>query len=77
VDLPDGCAVSVKASCPTCQVVLPAPARLHGSGVLTVVTRDDPAFPTGLDPLDDTGLRRSYEAGVEVVPSVASLPELG
>jgi hypothetical protein len=71
VDLPDGYAVFVKASCPTCQTVVPALARLRERGVgLTVLTQDDPSFPAGLDPVDDTELRRSYEAGVEVVPTL-------
>ena len=61
----------VKASCPTCQLVVPALARLRQGGVpLTVLTQDDPSFPAGLAPVDDTDLRRSYEAGVEIVPTL-------
>jgi len=71
VDLPDGCVVFVKASCPTCQTVVPALARLRDSGApLAIVTQDDPAFPPGLAPVDDTELRLSYEAGVEIVPTL-------
>jgi len=71
VDLPDGCVVFVKASCPTCQTVVPALTRLRESGVpLAIFTQDDPSFPAGLAPVDDTDLRRSYEAGVEVVPTL-------
>jgi hypothetical protein len=76
VDLPNGCVVFVKASCPTCQLVVPALARLRESGIaLTVVTQDDPGFPPGLDALDDSELRRSYEAGVEIVPTLLSVRE--
>jgi hypothetical protein len=74
VDLPDGCVVFVKASCPTCQLVVPALAKLRESGApLTVVTQDDPTFPAGLSAIDDTELRRSFEAGVEIVPTLLSV----
>ncbi|HEY4027104.1 MAG TPA: thioredoxin [Candidatus Dormibacteraeota bacterium] len=71
MDLPDGYTVFVKATCPTCQTVVPALTRLREQGAdLTVITQDDPGFPAGLHPLDDTELRRSYEAGVEIVPTL-------
>src|SRR5215831_7835900 len=74
VELPDGLAVFVKASCPTCQLVVPALARLRERGVpLTIVTQEDPAFPAGLGAVDDTDLRRSYEAGVEIVPTLLTV----
>ena len=68
--------VFVRASCPTCQLVVPALAQLRESGTpLTVVTQDDPGFPPGLDAVDDTELRRSYEAGVEIVPTLLGVRE--
>lgn len=71
MELADGYAVFVKASCPTCHLVAPALARLRAAGLpLTVYTQDDPAFPPGLDAVDDTDLRRSYEVGVEIVPTL-------
>lgn len=71
MDLPDGLVVFVKGSCPTCQLVVPVLGRLRQGGVsLTVLTQDDPGFPAGLAPVDDTDLRRSYEAGVEIVPTL-------
>lgn len=74
VELPDGLAVFVKASCPTCQLVVPALARLRDIGLpLTIVTQDDPGFPAGLGAVDDTELRRSYEAGVEIVPTLLTV----
>src|SRR5262249_55879495 len=46
VDLPDGYVAFVKASCPTCQLVVPALLRLREVGVpLTVYSQDDPRFP--------------------------------
>ena len=71
VDLPDGFVAFVKASCPTCQLVAPALVRLREAGApLTVYSQDDPAFPQGAQPLDDTDLRCSYNAQVEVVPTL-------
>lgn len=68
--LPDGLVVFVKATCPTCQTIAPALARLRQAGVpLTIYTQDDPAFPAGADPEDDTELDRSYAAGIEIVPT--------
>jgi hypothetical protein len=69
--LPDGFVVFVKAECPTCRAIAPALARLRGSGLpLTLYSQDDPTFPPGLGAADDTELRVSYEAGVEVVPTL-------
>jgi len=74
VDLPDGYVAFVKASCPTCRLVAPALLRLRRAGApLTVYSQDDPRFPEGAEPLDDSDLRRSYEAGVEVVPTLMRL----
>jgi hypothetical protein len=71
VDLPDGYVAFVKASCPTCQLVAPALIRLRETRApLTVYSQDDPVFPQGAEPLDDTDLRSSYEAHIEVVPTL-------
>ena len=71
MDLPDGYAVFVRASCPVCRLVAPVLGRLRENGrALVVYTQDDPGFPAGLDPVDDTELRRSYEAGIEIVPTL-------
>ncbi|HKF78447.1 MAG TPA: thioredoxin [Candidatus Dormibacteraeota bacterium] len=69
--LPDGYAVFVKASCPTCREVAPVLRRLREAGVpVSVYTQDDPSFPSGVEAIDDTDLHRSYEAGVEIVPTL-------
>ncbi len=76
MDLPDGLVVFVKAECPTCQLVAPVLAHLREIGAaLTVFTQDDPAFPPGVDAVDDTDLRRSYQAGIEIVPSLLLVRE--
>jgi hypothetical protein len=69
--LPDGLVVFVKADCPTCVAIAPVLRELREAGMaLTVYTQDDPAFPLGLDPVDDTALERSWRAGVEIVPTL-------
>jgi hypothetical protein len=74
VDLPDGYVAFVKESCPTCRLVAPALLRLRETGApLTIYSQDDPRFPDGAEALDDSDLRRSYEAGVEVVPTLMHL----
>ena len=74
MDLPDGYVAFVKASCPTCQLVAPALVRLWETRApLTVYSQDDSAFPQGAEPLDDTDLRFSYQAHIEVVPTLLRL----
>lgn len=62
----------VKRDCPTCQLVGPVLLDLLESGAsIEFVSQDDPTFPDGAPGVvDDTGLRRSYELGVETVPTV-------
>jgi hypothetical protein len=69
--LPDGVVAIVKADCPTCQLVSPVLAELRAAGVdLTVFTQDDPAFPAGLDPVDDTELEVSAALDLDTVPTL-------
>jgi hypothetical protein len=71
VDPSNGYVAFVKAECPTCRLVEPVLAQLRRAGLpLTVCTQDDPSFPAGLEAVDDTDLGRSYEAGVEIVPTL-------
>jgi hypothetical protein len=72
--LPDGLVAVVKRSCPTCALVVPVLHELaarHGS--LTVYTQDDPAFPEGLHPLDDTELSVSWHHDIDTVPTVIAV----
>jgi hypothetical protein len=74
--LPEGLVVFVKASCPTCQAVVPALKRLRAGGLpLTLFSQEVPAFPAGLDAVDDSELRVSYENRVEIVPTVLRVRE--
>jgi hypothetical protein len=69
--LPDGLVAFVKRECPTCALVAPVLRQLRESGVrLTVFTQDDPGFPAGLDPVDDTALEASFRHSIETVPTL-------
>lgn len=66
-----GVVAVVKRECPTCVLVAPVLAELRAAGVdITVYTQDDPSFPDGLDPVDDTALDESYRLGIETVPTL-------
>ena len=56
VDLPDGLVIVVKQDCATCRLVEPVLQQLVAAGGpnVTVYTQDDPEFPAGVDPIDDT-----------------------
>jgi hypothetical protein len=72
--LPDGLVVVVKRDCPTCALVVPVLHELRArAGAVTVVTQDDPTFPEGLDPLDDTSLALSWHHDIETVPTLLSV----
>ena len=63
--------VVAKRDCPTCGLVQPVLHEIVASGAaLTVCTQDDPAFPAGLDPVDDRSLERSWRLGIETVPTL-------
>ena len=71
----DGLVAVVKRDCPTCTLVAPVladlAARLEGTGrSLTVFTQDDPDFPAGVAPVDDTDLDVSYRLDIETVPTL-------
>jgi hypothetical protein len=69
-DLPTGLVAFVKRDCPTCELVAPVLEVLAAGQTLTVYTQDDPEFPAGLDPIDDTQLECSWRHGIEVVPTL-------
>jgi hypothetical protein len=72
--LPDGLVAIVKRDCPTCRLVEPVLHELAAGGEsLTVVSQDDPAFPAGLAPLDDTALAVSFALDLDTVPTLLRL----
>jgi hypothetical protein len=68
--LPDGLVVFVKRDCPTCELVVPVLAELAADPGLTILTQDDPAFPEGMDAVDETDLERSWHHAIEAVPTL-------
>jgi hypothetical protein len=60
----------VKRDCPTCVLVAPVLREIAASRELTVYSQDDPTFPQGLDPCDDTSLEASWRNRVEFVPTL-------
>src|SRR5262245_64033229 len=68
--LPNGLVAIVKRECPTCVTVAPVLRELAARTRLTVYTQDDPTFPEGLAPEDDTGLAVSYHHRIETVPTL-------
>ena len=75
--LPDGIVVVVKRDCPTCRTVEPVLAQLDQAGVdLTVVTQDDPSFPSGVRAVvHDDDLALSYHHDIETVPTVVRVED--
>ena len=70
MDRLEGLVCVVKAES-TCQMVQPVLRQLRQAGVpLTIFTQDDPAFPAGVAPVDDTLLEVSYRQRIEIVPTL-------
>jgi hypothetical protein len=72
VTLADGFVAIVKRDCPTCQLVVPVLEQIAAdpATTLTVFTQDDPTFPEGLGPIDDTALDVSYALDLDTVPTL-------
>ncbi len=68
--VPEGLVAFVKRECPTCEAVAPVLADLAGRTQLTVYSQDDPSFPEGVEPHDDTSLRLSWHYEIEAVPTL-------
>ena len=68
--LPDGWLVVLKHDCPTCTLVEPVLQQLHAAGPLTVYSQDDPAFPAGVEVVDDRELETSWRLQVDTVPTL-------
>jgi hypothetical protein len=68
--LPDGIVAFVKRDCPTCETVAPVLRELAQQVALTVYSQDDPAFPEGIESLDDRELEMSWHWDIEAVPTL-------
>ena len=75
--VPDsGLVVVVKRDCPTCRLVEPVLSELAQRGVdVTVVSQDDPGFPSSPTPVDDRELGLSDRLDIEVVPTLLRFAE--
>ena len=63
--------VVAKRDCPTCELVQPVLREIAAAGAgLTVYTQDDPAFPDGIDAVDDRSLEHSWRLDIETVPTL-------
>jgi thiol-disulfide isomerase/thioredoxin len=69
-DWQDGLVAFVKRECPTCVLVQPALRQLAESTDLVVITQDDPRFPDGFSPVDDTELEMSWRHRIQTVPTL-------
>ena len=68
---PDGFVIVAKRDCPTCTLIEPVMQSLDRAGPLTVFSQDDPTFPAGVGRvIDDQALERSFQLGVETVPTL-------
>lgn len=71
MSLPDGIVAVVKRDCPTCELVVPVLGEIrNGAESLTIYTQDDPAFPAGMEVVDDTDLDISFHNDIETVPTL-------
>jgi len=69
--LPNGIVAVLKQDCPTCELVVPVLEQIRASGTaLSVYTQDEPSFPEGLNPIDDTSLTLSWHHDIETVPTL-------
>ena len=68
----------VKKGCPTCTLIEPVIQALARNSALSlkVYVQDDPSFPANLDGvIDDSSLEYSYQAEIEVVPTLIRLTD--
>jgi hypothetical protein len=69
--IPDGLVAIVKRDCPTCRLIVPVLGELRAAGIpLAIFTQDDPDFPPGLSPIDDSALATSWSLQIETVPTL-------
>ncbi len=75
--VPQGLVAFVKRDCPTCTLIAPVLSQIAARRPLTVFAQDDPTFPAGLAPIDDTSLAASWHHHVETVPTLLRIEETG
>jgi hypothetical protein len=70
--LPEGLVIVCKRDCETCTLIEPVFRQLAAGRLpLSIYCQDDPRFPADVPGVvDDTGLQRSFELDIEVVPTL-------
>ena len=72
--LPDGLTVVVKRDCPTCVLLEPVLRELRAAVALTIVSEDDPTFPSGAGAVvDGRDLKTSWDLKLEAVPTLVRI----
>jgi hypothetical protein len=75
--LPQGLVAFVKRDCPTCTLIAPVLSEIAAQRPLTVFSQDDPTFPEGLGPIDDTSLAVSWHRHIDTVPTLLHVQDEG
>ncbi|MDG2479752.1 MAG: thioredoxin, partial [Alphaproteobacteria bacterium] len=72
MELPqDGLLLVLKEDCETCRMIAPLAAELEQRGLLKAThSQDNPAFPSGMAVIDDSGLETSFGLDIETVPTL-------
>ncbi|MFP6808989.1 MAG: thioredoxin family protein [Pseudomonadales bacterium] len=63
----------VKEDCETCKLTVPVISQLAAEFEVQIFCQDNPAFPAGLDVVDDLSLERSWSLNIETVPTIIKL----
>lgn len=66
----NGFILVVKEDCATCRLILPVISELISANKVTIVSQDNPGFPTGMTVIDDQELQVSYHLNIETVPTL-------
>ena len=69
--------VFLKQRCETCKLVAPVLKTFLEEESAEILCQDGPSFFQGLEVSEDIGLRRSWEAKIETVPTIIRLDKGG
>ena len=69
--------VFLKQDCETCKLVAPILESFLKKNSAEILCQDGSSFPQGLEVREDLGLRRSWEANIEIVPTLISFGKDG
>ena len=69
--------VFLKQGCETCNLVAPILQSFVKKNSVEILCQDGSYFSHGLEVREDLGLRRSWEASIEIVPTLISFGKDG